>query len=971
MNHVPNWDRVKQVFQAVLNLSPHQRTARARELCGDDQALLAEVESLLASHQQAGGFAERPAVELLNALPSEPKPQREESGIHALQVGDRLGVYQIQSLVGAGGMGEVYKARDSRLDRTVAIKVLPAHMGADQRARERFEREARAVAALSHPHICTLHDIGHQEGIDFLVLEHLNGQTLAERLAKGPLPLEQALDIAIQIASALDSAHRAGIVHRDLKPANVFLVRNGGASASPTAKLLDFGLAKGQDPVLAAGSSKLGSTPELTTPGAILGTVQYMAPEQLEGHGADTRTDIFAFGVVLYEMIAGRRPFEGGSQASVIAAILEHEPASLSSLRPHTPPTLDRIVSTCLAKNPDDRWQTARDLRRALTWLPDADGATRSIPVAGTHRLGRAALAGAVAVVGLASFAIYSSNRAPAPAAPNISFSIYPPEGTKFPRGTAEMAIAPDGGRLVFVALSSDGIRHLWIRSFDAVAARRLEGTDGASHPFWSPDGRSIGFFAKQSLRRIPEAGGSPQILCAVPVAGRGGAWNRDGTIIFGALNSPIRRMAETGGQPTPVTTLDGPRGERHEWPVFLPDGRRFLYFARRNAPEQTGVYQGSLDSTETHRVQSLGSNVGPVGTHLLSLSNHSLIAHAYDPDRAQVMGDPITVVERMDYDSLQRSEGAFSVAATGALAYRSASPDSHLIWIDRTGKEVAAFRAPGDYHHPWLSPGEQRVAVERTDASTGRHTIWILELERGVTNRLVSDETGAHMPVWSPDGNRVLFSSNRNGGTDLYWIRADGAGRDELVLRTDGIHQVPTDWSLDGRFLLYEARPHSRGDLWILPVSPVQKPQPFLEAAASQERQGQFSPDMRWIAYTSDESGTYEVYVRRYPGADLKWQVSTHGGAQPRWRRDGKEVFYLAPDGNLMATAVTEDRSRFETGTPQALFNTGITASSIDRRNQYVVTPDGRRFLVNISAEDENAAPITVVLNWNARLKK
>jgi dipeptidyl aminopeptidase/acylaminoacyl peptidase len=382
-------------------------------------------------------------------------------------------------------------------------------------------------------------------------------------------------------------------------------------------------------------------------------------------------------------------------------------------------------------------------------------------------------------------------------------------------------------------------------------------------------------------------------------------------------------------------------------------------------------VYQGSLDSTETHRVLSLGSNVGPVGTHLLSLSNHSLIAHAYDPDRGQVIGDSVTVVERMDYDSLERSIGAFSVAATGALAYRSASPDSRLIWFDRTGKEVEAFRAPGDYHHPWLSPDERRVAVERTDASTGRHTIWILELDRGVTNRLVLDETGAHMPVWSPDGSRVLFSSNRNGGNDLYWMRADGAGRDELVLRAEGIHQIPTDWSLDGRYLVYEARPQGRGDLWILPVSPGQKPQPFLQAPASREGQGQFSPDTRWIAYISDESGAYEVYVRRFPDAGGKWQVSTRGGAQPRWRRDGKELFYLAPDGNLMAAAVTEDRSRFETGTPRALFKTGITASTIDRRNQFVVAADGRRFLVNISAEDENAAPITVVLNWESRLKK
>jgi Tol biopolymer transport system component len=532
------------------------------------------------------------------------------------------------------------------------------------------------------------------------------------------------------------------------------------------------------------------------------------------------------------------------------------------------------------------------------------------------------------------------------------------------------MAVSPDGSRLVFVALAADGTRHLWLRRFDSVSSRSIDGSDGAQYPFWSPDGRSIAFFAQSKIKKIAEAGGSPQVVCDVQLGGRGGTWSQNGTILFSTYGRALSRVSDAGGVARPATTLNESLKERtHAWPVFLPDGRRFLYLAQSEDREHTAVYQGSLDSTETRRVLTAESNIGLAGTHLLSLRKSSLIAQVYDADRAQVGGEPITVAEQIAYDTPQRSGGGFSVAANNVLAYRSASPDSHLIWFDRTGKEVGSFRAPGDYHHPWLSPDEKRVAIEKTDAATGRHTIWILELSRGITSRLVSDVTGAHGPVWSPDGSRVVYSSNRLGGIDLYWLRADGTG-DERVLSSAGkVAYQATDWSLDGRFLLYLAE-RGQGDLWILPLLPTQKPRPFLESP-SDERQGQFSPDARWIAYTSDESGAHEVYVRRFPGADGKWQVSTHGGAQPRWRRDGKELFYLAPDGKLMAAAVKAGLPTFETGTPEALFNTGITASFVERRNHYVVTRDGQRFLVNISAEDENSAPITVVMNWDAALIK
>jgi len=971
----PNWDRVKHVFQEALDSPPDARMARARELCGDDRALLAEVESLLATHQQAGDFAEQPAVELLRALPSEATLLTAVAPGRGVRAGDRLGAYEIHSLIGAGGMGDVYKACDTRLDRTVAIKVMRAHTGGDSRARERFEREARAVAALSHPHICTLHDVGHRDGVDFLVMEHLAGDTLASRLATGPLSPPQALEIAIQIAAALDSAHRAGIVHRDLKPGNVFLVKDR-ASASPTAKLLDFGLAKASAQPTGATTGSPMPASELTVPGALLGTVQYMAPEQLEGTAADARTDIFALGLVLYEMITGRKAFEGASQASLIAAILAREPPPLSSLQPLTPPAVDRIVRTCLAKHPDDRFQTARDLLRQLTWARDDDSGAAGVNAARPVAIRRsmrphvvwAVVATIATMTATASVALLYSRRQVPAAASSISFSIDPPPGTRFPRGTADMAVSPDGTRLVFVALSVDGTRRLWVRRFDSVSARPLDGSENGYYPFWSPDGRSIGFFASGKLRRIDEAGGSVQVLCDAPFV-RGGTWNRDGTILIGGSSGGIQRLADTGGAVTQVTTLDASRKEHsHVWPVFLPDGRRFLYLARSEIREQTGIYQGTLDSSQTQRVLAAISNVSPAGNYLFTLNSHSLVAHAYDADRARVAGEPVTIADQISLDNPERSGSAFASSA-GVLAYRSASPDSRLVEFDRDGREVGSFPTAADYQNPALAPDGVRTAIEKTDVASGKHTIWIVELARGVTSRLLFDAFGAHGPVWSPDGSRVAFASNRLGGIDMYSTRTDGVGGEELLLASSAKQSlIPTDWSLDGRYLLYILG-QTPGDLWILPMSPREKPHPFL-ASPSNELQGKFSPDVRWIAYTSDESGAPEVYVRRFPGGDGKWRVSTHGGTQPRWRHDGKEIFYLALDGRLMAAAVTSESSTFETGAPRTLFDTGITTGFLDH-DLYVVSRDGQRILVNVSAEEKNPSPITVVVNWDAKLKK
>jgi serine/threonine protein kinase len=949
-----DWTRAREVFERAVELPSAERLPYVAVACSSNAALRAEIERMLASHARAAGFLSTPAALLVD------DPIVAES-----LAGQQIGPYLVSSIIGAGGMGVVYKARDTRLDRTVALKVFPAYLADDAHARDRFEREARAVAALSHPHICTLHDVGHHEGIDFLVMEHLDGETLAARLAKGPLPLDRALDIGIQIASALDSAHRAGIVHRDLKPGNVILTKTG-------AKLLDFGLAKAVVPPIGAAPERQVAASDLTTPGAMIGTVQYMAPEQLEGRHVDTRTDIFAFGAVLYEMVTGRKAFEGGSQAGLIAAILEHQPLTVSSFQPLTPPILDRVVATCLAKEPDDRWQTARDLLRELTWLRDGAVAARPASAAADTSPGRlwSFVAAGLALVIVGVIAIYWSADRHATPASRVEFSIYPPEGTKFPRGTAELAVSPDGSRIAFVAVSADG-SHLWVRRLNSTATQLLDGTEDASYPFWSPDSHSIGFAAHGKLQTIAEAGGIPRVLC--DLAGfRGGTWGREGSILFASLEGPIRRVHETGGDVTPVTTLSASRKERgHVWPVFLPDGRRFLYLARGDDQAEMGIHQGSTDGTETHHLLAGNSNVALAGPYLLSLAKGSLLAHRYDPDGARLTGEPLAVADHIAQDAPLRSGGPFSVA-NGVLAYRSASPDSHLVWFDRSGKEVGAFRARGDYHHPSFSPDETQVVIERTDPATGRHTIWTLDLARQTISRLVADAAGAHQPVWSPDGRRVAFVSHRANIGDVYWTRADGGGGDEMVLRsTEKLIQEPTDWSLDGRFLLYDLqRSVYQHDLWILPVSPPQPPRPFVASPAN-DHQGQFSPDVRWIAYTSDESGAPEVYVRRFPDGGGKWHVSTEGGAQPRWRRDGKELFYLAPGGRLMAANVISSGSTFATAAPRVLFDTGITTSVVETRNQYLVTRDGQRFLLNISAEDENSAPITVVLNWDSPLTK
>ena len=572
----------------------------------------------------------------------------------------------------------------------------------------------------------------------------------------------------------------------------------------------------------------------------------------------------------------------------------------------------------------------------------------------------------AVGVLGLLATTVWQR---PAVGESRVTFPVFAPPGTQLPRGTADLAIAPDGSGLVFVAVAANGVRQLWLRRFDAAQSALLAGTDGAGGPFWSPDARWIGFFARGKLMKILRTGGQPQALAEAPPSGRG-TWNQRGTILFGGYAKGLFRVSENGGAALPVTVLDASRGDfGHSYPVFLPDGRRFLYLAFKTRSDGSELLQGSLDSTETRRVFASEAKVGVAGRYLFSLNKGVLAAQPYDPDRAALAGVPTEIADHVLSDPPRRSGGPFAVGAT-VIAYRSASPDSRLLWFDRSGRELDSFPVDGDYHHPRLSPDEKSILVEKTDPSTGSHTIWILDLLRRTCSRLIADPVGAHQPGWSPDGRRIVFASNRLGGLALFMTLADGSGSEDLVLSGEKASVYMADWSRDGRYLLYQIVRGGNEDLEILSLGADRTRQPFVASAAT-ETQGQFSPDGQWIAYTSDESGSPEVYVRHFPDTGTKWQISTHGGVQGRWRADGKELFYLALDGRLMAVDIKASTSALEAGAPRLLFNTGITGSFVDRFNQYLVMRDGQHFIINRSAEDENSAPIMVVMNWDAAVRR
>ncbi|MFY9561956.1 MAG: protein kinase [Terriglobales bacterium] len=890
----------------------------------------------------------------------------------ALTHGSKLGPYEIQSPLGAGGMGEVYRARDTRLDREVAIKVLPANVSSDASLKQRLECEAKAVSKLSHPHICTLHDIGHQDGVDFLVMEYLEGETLEQRLSKGPLPPEQTLRYAAQIADALAKAHKLGITHRDLKPANVMLTKSG-------AKLMDFGLAKqsGVAPLAAALTEMTVEQAKLTGEGTIVGTFQYMAPEQLEGKEVDARTDIFAFGELLHEMATGKPAFSGKSRASLIAAILTTEPPPITQLQPLTPLALERVVKKCLAKDPDERWQSASDLASELKWMAEG-GSQAGVPAPIVSRQKpRERVAWAVAALALITSGILATihfrESASAKPAPVVRSLVSAEEGT-FPILTGDYAgppaLSPDGNNLAFVAAREQGAVLLWVRPLNALHARALVGTEGATFPFWSADGRSLGFFAGGKVKTVLVEGGTPSEVCDA-AAGRGGSWNAEGTIVFAPdFQSGLAQVPASGGTPKPVTIRDTGKHDSHRWPYFLPDGRHFLYLAITHAnvrDPNDGIYFASLDGKENRLVMRGFTNVAYAAGRLLFMRDSTLMAQLFDPTAGVVQGEAERLAEDVLVDgTIWRAQ--FDVSSAGLLAYGSGGVTPwQAMWYDRAGKPLgAASERVMNLLSLRLSPDGARLA---TEAGETNGEIWIYDRKRQVNTRLTFGPGASSSPVWSPDEQWVAYAGIR-GKINLYRKTTNGVGQEELLLEGDGTNRNPLDWSPDGKSLLFGVGDlSSTGQVWVLPLTGDRKPLPLTQKTYM-AISARFSPDGHWVAYTSNESGRPEVYVMPFGGGAGKWQVSGAGGTQPVWRHDGKELFYWSAENTLMSVPITLKTGVVEVGAAHPLFRFNNPVGIVGVISPYDVTPDGQRFVL-ITTPNQTPRPITLVTNWTAELKK
>ena len=858
----------------------------------------------------------------------------------------------------------MYRAKDSRLDRIVAIKVLPTHLSANTQLKQRLEREARTISSLSHPNICALFDVGHHEGRDYLVMEYLEGQSLGHRLNKGPLPMDQVLKYGMQIADALDKAHRQGVIHRDLKPGNIMLTKSG-------AKLLDFGLAKFTKKDSDTASSNLETREDpLTEEGIVLGTVQYMAPEQLEGNEADPRTDIFALGEILYEMVTGKRTFTGNSKAALITAILSTEPLPISNIQPLVPGALDHVVRKCLAKDRDERWQNAHDVASELKWIAETSHSTQTA-VAGkvVRRKNWERIAWIAITAILLGAAILFYTRSNVKDTSMLRLSMVPEGETRI---MGHLAISPNGHNVAFVAKTLTGETALWVRSIDSTTAKKLPGTSNSTYPFWSPDNRHIGFFADGNLKKIDMQEGPPQTICDAPV-GRGASWNKDGVIIFAPnfTAKSIYRVSASGGTPEAIFPELEDRTTIH--PSFLPDGKHFLIQAGGSVGER-GTYIGSLDSKEIKLLDATGITRAEIiePGWFLYVKENNLMVRQFDLEKLEPSGDAIPIVPNISFDG---SYHAYSVSQNGVLAYSNVDLiNTQLVWVDRSGKQIAEVGPPTQIIEPTLSPDERKLIVGQVDRTTQRVNMWVADLNRGTFSRLTNDETSNHYAsLWSPDGSKIVYAARgEKGGFDLFEQSSAGTVASRLLLKMPEA-QFGDDWSRDGKYLLFESEDtKTKYDLWYIPMTGDRKPKPYIRAEFN-EAHARFSPDGKWVAYGSDEIGRSEIYVRRFPDAESgKWQISTGGGDQPYWRADGKELYYLAPDAKVMAVDVVAGET-FDASVPRALFPTYVIPQGLvgSDRNQYVVTADGQRFLINSSPAQAIFAPINLVFNWTELLKK
>lgn len=885
-----------------------------------------------------------------------------------LDAGTKIGPYEIVSPLGAGGMGEVYRGRDARLGRDVAIKILPKELSADPVRKQRFEREARAISGLSHPNICTLHDVGSQDGVDYLVMECLEGETLAARLLKGALPLEPALKYGAQIAGALDRAHRSGVMHRDLKPGNIILTPGG-------AKLLDFGLAKPTSPLVDGATLTATQTTPVTQEGTLVGTFQYMSPEQVEGKDVDGRSDIFSLGAVLYEMVTGQRAFEGKSQLSVASAILEKEPEPVIAIKPMTPSALEHVIRKCLAKDLEERWQSAADVKHELSWISQSSGErSAGFARAPVHalRFKLAAVALGAIFLALAGVAAYLWMARPEPTGPVVRATLRLPSDVSLMTlgdQAGAPAISREGSNLVFAGIAQ-GKQMLFLLPLDGSPSKPISGTEGAKFPFWSSDGKSIGFFADQQLKRVDINGGPPMNLARAP-DGRGGTW-RGETILFAPyIYDAIYRVPASGGTPTPVTEVDRSKHSTHRWPHFLPDGKHFVYLAAHHMSgkqRNSGIYAGSIDGGSSRLIVPSNGSAFYSSGNLLFFRDGSLMAQEFEPERLELHGTAHQLAQVL------REGGNWGVIASasdnGVLVFQGSGEVKYpVVWSDRSGRQTGVAPIPGEVQDLRLSPDRMRVAVVHAEGPGADVSIY--DLNTGARTRLTFGDL-AWFVAWSPDGSKVAYSTEKAGvntSDDIYVQRTDGSGKRELLLSSGQVDH-PTDWTRDGRYLIFNRGVVGSQQIWVLPLFGERKAYPLFHNATYDHMDGRVSFDGKWIAYTSTEAGPGEIYVTSFPDAVGKWQIGS-GIVVPSalWRADGKELYFVTPDGKLMAASIKAAAGSITVEGVRPLFRSPFLTGLV--HNIFDVDPkDGQRF-IGSAAPDTSGLPLNVITNWPAELRK